>query len=225
MDDDERAEIREDDAHHEADADSEYEFYAEWFSQMPLQKLLEVVARTHEDIWLGVLHELQYAVVLLYESFDANARLAGYLRAYRAIDSYDRKLKNSVVEAFAEPFLGLFEKPIKPWKFFQPQVLEGIRRRAFDGAFHGPEVREAMESFYRNHSGDRNHIAHGWKIPTHNEFRAMLLDAKAVYDLADKILHRPIGGVTHIPILGPEHYPHDDFVPGGYVINRQVMRK
>ena len=224
MNDDERDEIRLDDAQGEADRDGEFEFYADWFSRMPLQKLLEVVARTHEAIWLAFLGELQSAVVLLYESPDSNARVAGYLRAYRAVDSYDRKLTNSVVEAFAEPFLDVFDKPIKPWKFFDRQVLEGIRLRAFDEAFGGPEVRESIKSFYGRHSGNRNHVVHGLKIPTHDEFRTMLLDAKAVYDLADHALHPRVGGATHVAILDPEDYPHDEFVPAGYVINRVPRR-
>lgn len=187
----------------------EYEFYSRWFAQEQLDGLLESVRRKHEDIWLAFLRELQSAVELLYRSLDDDARIGGYLRGYRAVDSYDMALTHTVVEAFAAPFAKLFNKPIKPWAFFHREVLEGIRARAFDDAFGGEEVRAAIASFYGLHRGVRNGVVHGTKIPTHDEFRAMLIAAKGVYDLADQALHGK--GASHVPILDADNYDHDDF--------------
>lgn len=191
----------------------EYKFYAEWFAREPLHELLASVERTHEAIWLLFLGELQSAVGLLYKSLDKDARITGYLRGYRAVDSYDRALTHAVVEAFAAPFLALFDKPIKPLAFFHRQVLDGVRARAFDEAFRTPHVRGTIASFYGKHADVRNHVVHDLKVPTHDEFRSMLLDAKAVYDLADHALHPHLaqGAASHVRILGPEDYSHDDY--------------
>jgi hypothetical protein len=203
------------------DDDGTFEVYAAWFKREPLHDVLAAVERTHEAIWQAFLLELQWAASLLYKSPDPNARVAGYLRGYRAVDSYDVALTHAVVEAFAAPFLELFDKPIKPWAFFQRDVLKGIRARAFDEAFRGPEVRTAIAAFYGTHGDARNHVVHGTKIPTHDEFRTMLLAAINVYDLADHALHPHLaGGAPHIPVLDPQDYPHDNYRPA-VVVNPQ----
>jgi hypothetical protein len=193
------------------EADQEYEIYRLVFTQFQVLGVVESVARTHNEIYLAVLGELQSAVALMYDSFHPNARITGYIRGYRAIDAYSTALSDGIVRAFAEPYAAMFVNGIKPRDFFQPRLLEGLKARVFDGAFDGDAVRLAIKRFFERHHVMRNEVAHGLKIPTHDEMRAMLLDAKSVHDLADAALNP---NATHpLDVLDAQDYPHDDYRP------------
>src|ERR1035437_246328 len=179
------------------EADQEYEVYRAVFEQMPALDLVESVPRSHHAIYLAFLGELQSARSMLYDPSHENARITGYIRGYRAVDAYARALSDGIVHAFAAPYANMF--------------VGGLKARAFDEAFGGNAVRLAMKRFFDRHHEMRNEVAHGLRVPTHDELRAMLVDAKTVHDLADAAVN-PVA--THpLDLLEPEDYPHDDHRP------------
>lgn len=193
--------------------DSEvFNFYEGFFAQAPGQALLESVPRAHQEIHLQFLGELQSSEGLLYDSLDDDRRLVGFLRGYRAVEAYDSALTAGIVAAFAAPFLDVLgDHEIRPRTFFHAAMLKAIRTRTLDAAFQTSAVRLAIANFYSGHDMVRHQAVHGLKIPTHDEFRPMLLAACEVYSLADAALNP----VTSQPLtlLDPEDYPHDDHRP------------
>lgn len=158
--------------------DETYEVLREWFAREPLEELLASVERTHDAIWQSFLIELQWAAGLLYKSLDQNARLAGYLRAYRAIESYRHSLTEAIVTSYTRPFLPVHEgQAIRARSFFHPRALDVIRDQVFDRVFRTTDVRTSLAAFFDDNKDARNRIVHGLKVPSHGEFRALVVAA------------------------------------------------
>ena len=187
--------------------DATYEVYRTMFARMPGVEVIESVARSHYGIYQDFLGELQSALALLYDSRHENARITGYIRGYRAMDTYARALSDGIVEAFAAPYAHIFTGAIKPRDFFARGVLEGLKVRVWDEGFRTDTVRLAIHHFFQRHHKMRNEVAHGLRVPTHDELRAMLLDAKTAHDLADVSLYP---SSSHpLAVLDQEDYPHE----------------
>ena len=193
----------------EYEDDAAYEVYRTMFARMPGIEVIGSVARSHYAIYQDFLGELQSALALLYDSLHENARITGYIRGYRAMETYTSALSDGIVKAFAAPYSYIFTGTIRPRDFFARGVLEGLKVRVWDEGFRTNAVRLAIQSFFQRHHKLRNEVAHGLHVPTHDELRAMLLDAKAAHDLADAAINP---SATHpLAMLDAQDYSHDDY--------------
>jgi hypothetical protein len=165
------------------------EFDALWYAGQPSREIISEVRSTHEASCLALLAELQSATDLLFRLPDNAAQLLAFVRAYRAVDWYQTKLRDAIVEAFARPFNHLFKKGVKPRAFFRDNVLTSLQDAVLDEAFHSNLVRSTITEFYFTHSSVRNDVIHGLSIPTVDQTRAIVGDAMLVYNHADAALN------------------------------------